>query len=70
MNSPMANIFAAITTEVHCHTCRWWFPTADLKRMQEDLYPGSCHRYAPDHAGWPETHALEACGDWTFDPDT
>ena len=69
MNSPMTNIFASITTDVRCHTCRWWFPTGDLELIKQHPMPGSCHRYAPDHDGWPETHALQTCGDWTFDPD-
>jgi hypothetical protein len=65
----MPNIFASFTADTRCHTCRWWVPTADLQRMKEDTMPGTCHRYAPDHSGWPETHAFQSCGDWTFNPD-
>ena len=65
----MTSIFASLTTETRCRTCRWWFPTSDLNRIAEDPMPGTCHRYAPDHAGWPETSIFETCGDWTFDPE-
>jgi hypothetical protein len=65
----MTSIFASLTTETRCRTCRWWFPTSDLNGDGADPMCGTCQRYAPDHNGWPITSPNQSCGDWTYDAE-
>lgn len=67
--------------ERHCATCANWIPNESVTgEGKASLLSsrGECHRYAPrprilerPAAGdtqlvWPETHAVDVCGEWYY----